>query len=515
MDLNKTALPQYSNDKIRTFSVNGEYVRSNIFQDFTEGGHDAVYDWIPDGEVWLDEANKDEFDFIALHELLERYFMLVVGLEYDKAHEKANKVEERARERPDTVNDLIEDALDKQPARSKSMNIIRRIMPLLVRKSATGEEEIFISTPNYDRGNDRVFPKGGDFTNYLKNPVIMWIHDYHGMTPSAGLPVAKNSYLKVSEDGIIAGPPKFLEGDDFAQRVKNAWEKGFINTASIGFTPIEYETNDKGGTDYKKWEMLEWSFAPIPMNAEAMRVAKSAGFEDLIDKDSQNHFYWGADGGVTISYDKLSAIAVVTKPEETENFIRVPVKGEGGDKHSGHRIRTIDISAEKGISALYCGECKVVITYLFSKDKDWTMSTAEAWVKDHEKDFVPPEKKVVSQAEIKDEIDYLSEMINEVGLNKENENFFLKTLRILAGDTAIEIKSESIKAAMDGCDSLSEAIDNHDKAHTVAFTAYRDLVKKVKDGLDLLKPPPQLPEEEDILESLDTMFEKSKRKLGG
>lgn len=166
---------------------------------------------------------------------------------------------------------------------TKELVTKRFASPITVRKGLDGKQEILITTPNFDRGCDRIMPEGGDLTNYLKNPVIMWIHDYSGKTPSAGLPVAKNSYLKVTPEGILAGPPIFLEGDEFAQRVKNAWDKGFINTASIGFNPIEYETNEKGGTDYKKWEMLEWSFAPIPMNAEAARIAKSSGLADLIE----------------------------------------------------------------------------------------------------------------------------------------------------------------------------------------------------------------------------------------
>jgi len=86
----------------------------------------------------------------------------------------------------------------------------------------------------------------------------------------------------------------------------------------------------------------------------------------------------------------MNPAAIVTdvkeaKVEETEDYIRVPVAGESG-KHEGHRIRTITISAEKGIKALYCGECETVVTYLFAKEKDWTIATAKEWVKEHEKE---------------------------------------------------------------------------------------------------------------------------------
>jgi hypothetical protein len=73
---------------------------------------------------------------------------------------------------------------------------------------------------------------------------------------------------------------------------------------------------------------------------------------------------------------------VIQKPETTEDYHRIPVPGEGSDKHKDHRIRTIDIDKGKGIKALYCGDCKKVITYLFDTDK-WSMADAKRWVEEH------------------------------------------------------------------------------------------------------------------------------------
>jgi hypothetical protein len=77
-------------------------------------------------------------------------------------------------------------------------------------------------------------------------------------------------------------------------------------------------------------------------------------------------------------------LELVLKPEETDSYIRIPV--DRGN-HEGHRIRTIEISAKEGIKAIYCGTCKVVMTYLFAKDKGWTMAKAQKWVEDHSKGF--------------------------------------------------------------------------------------------------------------------------------
>ena len=340
-ELFKTVLSQFSNDKVTVYLVDGCSIRNPLiepyWEDFTEGDNDAHSksvgsNLVPPNEVWVDlDVSPVELRAVILHELTERRFMITDGMDYDKAHDMANKAEENGRKYVHLLNDLIADELkiaprfeDEEPedteengemsgtvpvvksiepetnttatsdakvninivpARGEKMakSIIRRSVNIIHQKSSDGLDEIRITTPNFDRGNDRVYPLGAMLENYNNNPVIMWLHDYHGHTASGGIPIARCPYLKVSEDAIISGPPQFLENDPFAQRVKNAWEQGFIKTASIGFAPIDCEENERGGMDYKTWEMLEYSLVPIPMNAEACRIAKSAGYYDLVE----------------------------------------------------------------------------------------------------------------------------------------------------------------------------------------------------------------------------------------
>jgi len=70
------------------------------------------------------------------------------------------------------------------------------------------------------------------------------------------------------------------------------------------------------------------------------------------------------------------------KPEETEDYIRLPIEGV-----SCEITATIDIDKDKGIKGLYCGDEKKVRTLLFAKDKGWTMETAKAWYEEHKEDF--------------------------------------------------------------------------------------------------------------------------------
>lgn len=83
---------------------------------------------------------------------------------------------------------------------------------------------------------------------------------------------------------------------------------------------------------------------------------------------------------------------LVTKPEETENFIHYPVRDSASFVQDS--FRTITLSESKGIKAVI-GKLKSdpngpthTQQYLFDKDKGWTMEKAEAWVKEHKEDVL-------------------------------------------------------------------------------------------------------------------------------
>ena len=104
--------------------------------------------------------------------------------------------------------------------------------------------------------------------------------------------------------------------------------------------------------------------------------------EKLIEENKEEIDYRVEKGKEAIAELRKEG-KVITKPETPADYHRIPV--ESPDKHKGHRISTITISAPKGIKALYCGECKKVITYLFDVKK-WSMAQAQAWVKENHKE---------------------------------------------------------------------------------------------------------------------------------
>jgi hypothetical protein len=98
---------------LSVWQVSGRLVRSVFDLDFTAGGHDYVYSYVPDNEIWIDDDVSDaELLYVVLHELSERRFMskgmnydwdnfIPYGSEFmrvhDDAHYRSSAIEQKAR----------------------------------------------------------------------------------------------------------------------------------------------------------------------------------------------------------------------------------------------------------------------------------------------------------------------------------------------------------------------------------------------------------------------------------
>ena len=111
---------------------------------------------------------------------------------------------------------------------------------------------------------------GMDFSNYEKNPVVLYAHDHMGRTDSGGLPIGRTLRLARTSAGEIRAEFEFLVGDDFADRVRNAWEQGFLRGASIGWRPVETRPSGQSVRAVRS-ELLEWSIVAVPADPDALR----------------------------------------------------------------------------------------------------------------------------------------------------------------------------------------------------------------------------------------------------
>lgn len=121
--IHKHLLKKYS-AKLKIWVVRGEIVRDLFFIDFTEGGHDKVYHFIPRNEVWIDDdLGRKEIKFVLLHELHERKLM-AKGMDYDSAHHLASKIEYQHRHTPNEVDKAIEKELKENEKISNVAKLI-------------------------------------------------------------------------------------------------------------------------------------------------------------------------------------------------------------------------------------------------------------------------------------------------------------------------------------------------------------------------------------------------------
>ena len=92
---------------VSVWIVNGRLVRSAFDIDFTAGGHDHVYEFVPEGEVWIDDAIEEkERGFVLIHELHERKHM-AEGIPYNQAHAESSRLEFHCRHHPDELHDAL------------------------------------------------------------------------------------------------------------------------------------------------------------------------------------------------------------------------------------------------------------------------------------------------------------------------------------------------------------------------------------------------------------------------
>lgn len=91
-------------------AVDGDQVKLEHDPDFVEGGNHERYNWVPDGEIWIDRnIAAHDWPRIALHEAVERRLMADMGMEYDQAHEQANAWEMNLRGQDGAKKDYAAD----------------------------------------------------------------------------------------------------------------------------------------------------------------------------------------------------------------------------------------------------------------------------------------------------------------------------------------------------------------------------------------------------------------------
>ncbi len=147
---------------------------------------------------------------------------------------------------------------------------------------AAEDGRMIASTPDVDRDKDRVMPNGAKLENFIKNPVLMYGHNYRDPWALIG----KVGDLQIDSSGLNFVPElrEAANDSDPMTVIRALWDQKLLRAASIGFNPTKWMENEVGGRDFVEWELLEISIVPIPANQNALRLAAKAidgGGEEL------------------------------------------------------------------------------------------------------------------------------------------------------------------------------------------------------------------------------------------
>jgi HK97 family phage prohead protease len=156
-------------------------------------------------------------------------------------------------------------------------------------KKAQEEElyEFIASTASVDRQGDSIDQSGWELDNYLKNPVILFAHNY------SELPIAKAvEVVNAGSSLIIKIQFASEEANPKAQQIKKLVDEGILNTTSVGF--IQKERN---GNIITRAELLEVSIVPVPANQDALRLAYKGLDADIV-KDIEDSLALAPEGDV-------------------------------------------------------------------------------------------------------------------------------------------------------------------------------------------------------------------------
>jgi HK97 family phage prohead protease len=137
-------------------------------------------------------------------------------------------------------------------------------------KEVAGEGAVFdfiASDDTLDRYNERVRVDGWQLENFRANPVIPDCHEYS----SIGRILGRALSIDV-KDGKLVNRVEFCLDNPLGAMASKMAAKGFLNSQSVGFIPLEWE-NGKGADApdriYTKQELLEVSMVVVPANPGA------------------------------------------------------------------------------------------------------------------------------------------------------------------------------------------------------------------------------------------------------
>jgi|TARA_R110000823_G_scaffold243825_1_gene368150 phage head maturation protease len=196
-----------------------------------------------------------------------------------------------------------------------------------------------ISTNTIDEEGEVILPRGVQVQRFQKSPVVFYNHDYSD-------PVATCEYIKITDDNLIASTyfperPDNHVGEWRPDTVLSMVASGLCQGVSIGFSYIE--TREPTSKDRKQFpttgnelqrvvsksRLLEYSFAPLPMNEDALVVAVQRGFvnqDGSLNERAIKSCRLELDGGAQRSVRLIPSQSLKLKAIDTDKMTKIEIQ---------------------------------------------------------------------------------------------------------------------------------------------------------------------------------------------
>lgn len=139
--------------------------------------------------------------------------------------------------------------------------------------------QFIVSTDAVNSYGYRVLTEGIDTEQYMRNPVVLYMHNRNNYQPNGNEVIGRAVGLK-KEAGKLIAEVEFDEDDEFAKQIAGKVERGFIRMCSLGADVIETSLDTDlifpGQTleTVTKCKMVELSIVDIGGNDQALRLSR-------------------------------------------------------------------------------------------------------------------------------------------------------------------------------------------------------------------------------------------------
>ncbi|MDR1120044.1 MAG: phage protease [Dysgonamonadaceae bacterium] len=147
-------------------------------------------------------------------------------------------------------------------------------------------KEVVINSSKLNSLGFRILTSGIDTSQYLRNPVLLWMHRRPSKEDGNILPIGRIDNMRVDGDNLI-GTPVFDESDDFAKKIKEKWDSGFLRMVSAGLDPVETSSDralmlegQKRATVTRS-KLIEVSIVDIGANDDAIALYRDGSLINL------------------------------------------------------------------------------------------------------------------------------------------------------------------------------------------------------------------------------------------